>query len=84
MLRAKRARKEELVLALGGKCQKCGYDRCIWSLDFHHRDKISKKFGIGKMTGRLSKEKLLAEAQKCDLLCKNCHFEKEHSEFFLT
>ena len=83
-LRARQSRKAELVAALGGKCQRCGYDRCVWSLDFHHRDKNTKEFGIGKMTGVLSKARLLVEAKKCDLLCKNCHFEIEHGEYFFN
>jgi hypothetical protein len=30
--------KEMLVAELGGKCQKCGYDRYVGALQFHHLD----------------------------------------------
>lgn len=49
----------------------CGYDSCLGALDFHHRDRSSKEFGLGKFTGSLAR--YLAEAEKCDLVCANCH-----------
>ncbi len=36
-LRAKR--KQKLVDMLGGECVKCGYDKCLRALEFHHKDK---------------------------------------------
>lgn len=30
----------------GGKCQICGYNKCIRALDFHHRDPEKKDFGL--------------------------------------
>lgn len=68
--------KRELVNMLGGKCSKCGYDRCINALEFHHRDPTQKEFNVSRMTS-YSREKVLAEAQKCDLVCANCHAEIE-------
>lgn len=62
------------VVHKGGKCQICGYDKCIDALDFHHRDPNEKEFRIGK--GNTMKwEKVLEELDKCDLLCANCHRE---------
>jgi hypothetical protein len=49
----------------------CGYARCVAALEFHHRDPRTKKFGLGQFDGSLAR--LLAEAEKCDLLCANCH-----------
>jgi hypothetical protein len=72
----RRRRKERLVEFFGGVCQKCGYDRCIRALDFHHPDPSQKEFGIGKYLHRRW-EVLVAEASKCELLCKNCHYETE-------
>lgn len=59
----------------GGKCQVCGYSRSIAALDFHHRDPNQKDFGIG---GAISYgwERIRAEVDKCDLLCKCCHAEE--------
>lgn len=63
--------KEELVAARGGQCEGCGYRANIAALEFHHRDASSKKFAIGGAS--VSRERLWAEAAKCDLLCANCH-----------
>lgn len=69
--------KERLVAACGGKCQGCGYDRCMRALEFHHRNPEQKEFGIaagGRTKGFATK---LKEAKKCVLLCSNCHMEVE-------
>lgn len=65
--------KIELVKLLGGKCSSCGYNRCPAALDFHHKN--DKEGNITYLISRVSKEKLLKEAQKCILLCSNCHRE---------
>lgn len=78
--RSQRRRKAELIVLLGGQCKICGYNKSIWALDFHHREKSTKSFQISRCLGR-SKETLAAEAMKCDLLCRNCHAEIEESEW---
>ena len=70
-------KKVYLVNLFGGKCKKCGYDKCINALEFHHRKKKKKEFEINC---KLSLERLIEEAKKCDLLCANCHRE-EHSKW---
>ncbi len=70
------ARKRKAVDYLGGKCSKCGYKKCLAVLDFHHRDPKTKAFNVS--WGILySWERVKAELDKCDLLCKNCHYELE-------
>lgn len=32
----------------GGKCQICGYDKCVGALEFHHLNSKEKDFGIGE------------------------------------
>lgn len=61
----------ELIRLRGGCCEVCGYARILAALEFHHRDASSKEFGIGAAS--VSRERLLAEAAKCDLVCANCH-----------
>jgi len=34
------------VAAKGGKCEKCGYNRCIDALEFHHLKNSDKNFGL--------------------------------------
>jgi hypothetical protein len=69
--------KKELVLMKGGCCEKCGYDKNLRALEFHHKDPSLKSFGIS-YTSIASKSwtKILKEVEKCELLCANCH--REH------
>ena len=72
--------KIKLIHYLGGKCKICGYDKPVPSVyDFHHRDPNTKEFGISGKT--ISFEKLKKEADKCDLLCGNCHQEIHEKEY---
>ena len=65
--------KQKLVSLFGNKCNHClnSFESCVY--DFHHKE--PKEFGIawGIMSGRKSWEKILKEAQKCVMLCSNCH-----------
>ncbi len=67
----RRQRKIDLVAVRGGRCQDCGYAALPAALEFHHRDPSTKEFGLGNWHG--SRERLLREAEKCDLVCANCH-----------
>jgi len=63
--------KAELVQASGGRCEDCGYARTISALEFHHRDATTKDFALGGFLGSI--ERARAEADKCVLVCVNCH-----------
>jgi hypothetical protein len=41
--------------------------------DFHHTDSSSKAFSLSTASMNRSITKLYAEADKCILLCSNCH-----------
>jgi len=58
----------------GIKCERCGYDKGLWALAFHHRDPSLKDFSIDKNRGK-NKTELYTELDKCDVLCHNCHSE---------
>lgn len=64
----------------GGKCEICGYDRCMSVLSFHHEDPSQKDFGISGGSTTRNFEKLKPELDKCVLLCANCHLEKHEEE----
>ncbi len=66
--------KEEAVQIAGGKCKICGYNKCISALEFHH-NKNNKEGNISTFLKNESRQKLLKEAEKCILLCANCHRE---------
>lgn len=59
----------------GGKCELCGYDKCVGSLGFHHKNPNEKDFGIAHKGYTRSWEKIKKELDKCALLCHNCHGE---------
>lgn len=72
--------KLALVAYLGGSCTKCPLEANIKSLDmfdFHHKNE-NKDFNISSTAHSNTWEKLKEEADKCDLLCSNCH-RLEHS-----
>lgn len=80
--KARQRLKKKLVDYKGGKCEICGYDKCINALDFHHLNPNEKDFGISNYTV-LSFDKLKKEVDKCILVCANCHREihaKENEE----
>jgi hypothetical protein len=58
----------------GGKCQACGYDKCLAALEFHHRDPEEKDYTISQKSFP-SFDEAKKELDKCDLLCCRCHRE---------
>ena len=67
--------KASLVEYKGGKCERCGYNKCVEALDFHHLDPSIKEYGLSHKGLTRSLEKLKEEADKCILVCANCHRE---------
>jgi len=65
--------KEQCVEYKGGKCCKCGYNKCLAALEFHHIDPNKKDYTISG--GTKSFQNLKSELDKCILVCKNCHAE---------
>jgi hypothetical protein len=87
-LRCKRCRSEHvsarrrrvkaiLVAEAGGCCQLCGYDRYPGALQFHHPDPTEKEFALATQGIARSLARARSEADKCVLLCANCHAEVE-------
>jgi NifB/MoaA-like Fe-S oxidoreductase len=71
-------KKSKLIENFGSKCKRCGYGKSVWSLQFHHRDPLLKQFSISTgINTNKSYRALLEEANKCDLVCANCHGELE-------
>ena len=67
--------KERVVIAMGGKCQSCGYDTCLQALECHHIDPNTKNFSIGGGSLTRNWEDTKNEFRKCVLVCSNCHRE---------
>ena len=62
------------------RCKKCGENNSC-CLEFHHLNRTEKLFGVSELIQRriCSKKKILAEIEKCIVLCANCH-RKLHSK----
>jgi len=79
---------EEWAKIVGRECIKCGYDTCLAALEFHHRDPADKLFPVSSKLYTTNphtckpdtKQQILLEVNKCDLLCANCHREVHYKE----
>ncbi len=72
-------KKEGLVKIFGGKCKICGYNKYVGALDFHHLNPKTKSFALSVKGLCYSWDSIKKEAEKCVLLCKNCHAEVENN-----
>jgi len=76
-------RKIELLNLLGNKCSICSYNKNLAALCFHHLKDKQFKLDMRSLSNR-TWESCLAEAQKCQLLCANCHAEIHNPDLALT
>jgi len=82
--RNRRSFLTDLKMKFGGRCSKCGYDKCLDALDFHHTNPMGKQrvlskkghmLGVSAMSVAIGQGVVTKEAHKCILLCANCHRE---------
>ena len=71
----RRKLKVMVVEYKGNKCALCGYKKCVWAFDLHHIDESKKEFGLSVRGLTRSWHKIQKEADKCILVCANCHRE---------
>jgi hypothetical protein len=81
--RRRRKVKTTLVQEAGGACCICGYDRTMRALHFHHLEPGQKRHEINAKGVAIALARLRIEAQKCVLLCSNCHAEVEDGIAFV-
>ncbi len=68
--------KQKAVIYKGGKCEICGYDRCLAAMDFHHKNPLEKDgYGTGALKSHWTFERNKPEVDKCVLVCVRCHRE---------
>lgn len=69
--------RQFIIEAKAVPCADCGQQYPSYVMDFDHlRD---KSFNVGNAAGRgWSKIKLIAEIEKCEVVCSNCHRERTH------
>ncbi len=58
-------------------CADCGIQYPFYVMDFDHREGVTKEFALNSVT-RLTREAILREIAKCDVVCSNCHRERTH------
>jgi predicted transcriptional regulator len=68
-----RSYKLSYIALKGGCCQACGFNKYEGSLEFHHVDPAEKDNSIAKLMRHPNSPKILAELEKCVLVCSNCH-----------
>lgn len=79
-----RIRKLKLVMKLGGRCVTCGYARNLAALEFQNREPHSKNFQLDTRTlANRNWRDVETEAEKCLLLCSNCHAEHHNPGAFI-
>jgi hypothetical protein len=79
--RDRRNKKKKALERKGGKCQKCGYDKCESALQFHHSNPEEKDATVSSMIARnKSWKEIKKEVDKCILVCANCHCEIHEME----
>jgi len=64
----RKVRRARLIELLGGRCVRCGSTD---ELEFDHIDPETKVFAVGSDMSR-AWDKLVEEALKCQLLCREC------------
>lgn len=60
-------------------CMDCGETHPAFAMDFDHRDPDTKKFNISRAAGMgVDFAALMAEIDKCDIVCAVCHRYRTH------
>ncbi len=68
--------RNEMVLALGSKCVRCG---SVDGLQIDHIDRTKKMMNVERMTF-VKAERRQKELENCQLLCQDCHTIKTVTE----
>jgi hypothetical protein len=64
--------KSDLISMFGGKCEDCKTAHHYSAMDFHHVDPEEKEWAVSELLS-YGVDRALKEAEKCILLCANCH-----------
>ena len=68
----------ELRNAKDKPCADCGIKYPYYVMDFDHRDGVEKRGAMSRFLKRHSRQALLEEIAKCDVVCSNCHRERTY------
>jgi len=73
-----RSRKSEYIRGLA--CVDCG-ETDVVVLEFDHRDASAKVDSVSRLMARHAWQKVLAEIEKCEIRCSNCHRKRTAEQF---
>ena len=75
--RAERKKRYDVInaLKLERGCDRCGYNRCVAALEFHHTGEKNFEVSAGIIACK-NIDDILAECDICELICANCHREE--------
>ena len=76
-LRSYSERRQMVLDAKKKPCADCGISYPYYVMDFDHRDGATESFSLHAVHGA-SKQAILREIAKCDVVCANCHRERTH------
>lgn len=65
------------------QCMDCGLEITIenyFVFDLDHRDPANKAFTVSQHYWNVQTDRLIAEIEKCDLVCANCHRVRTHAK----
>lgn len=72
--REDRAKRRAYIAELKAKpCMDCKTSYPWYVMDLDHRNGEEKVSNVAKMIARYSWKTILAEIEKCDVVCSNCH-----------
>jgi len=79
----KKARKYAIIQAIKSNtpCADCGKYYPYWVIDFDHV-RGRKRGPMTRFVGDHSVGTLLAEIDKCDVVCSNCHRDRTHKRSY--
>lgn len=77
-IKVAKERKQVLINMRGGGCERCGYNKCLAAIDFHHNQGI-KNFPLSaRNLSNTTMKRILEEFKLCEVLCSNCHREEHY------
>ncbi len=76
-LRAYAERRNIVIRAKSRPCADCGIQYPYYVMDLDHREGVIKELSLHSVH-RATKQAVLREIAKCDVVCANCHRERTH------
>lgn len=69
------------------RCERCGYNKCLDSLDLHHKFPENKTIEFRIFRRKVNSvseisEHIKNELNSCELICRNCHMDEHNGEYF--